>query len=103
MCQLFQREVQYLKHIVSPKGITTNVEKLKAVQEWLTLKNKHEMRSFLDLCTYYRCFISSFTNIAKLLTKLTKEKQAFKWTPEVEAASQILKEALFTAPILAYP
>jgi hypothetical protein len=47
-------------------------------------------------------FNSSFPNIAKLLTKLTEEKQAFRWTPEVEAAFQTLKEALCTAPTLAY-
>jgi hypothetical protein len=46
-------------------------------------------------------FISSFANTAKLLTKLIKEKQAFQWTPEVEAF-QTLKEALSTVPILAY-
>jgi hypothetical protein len=51
----------------------------------------------------YICFISSFANIAKMLTKLTEEKQAFQWTPEVEAAFQTLREALCTAPILAYP
>jgi hypothetical protein len=39
----------------------------------------------------------------KLLTKLTKQQEAFQWTPEVEAVFQTLKEALCTAPILAYP
>jgi hypothetical protein len=32
-CQLFQTEVQYLGHTVSPKGITTGHEKLKALRE----------------------------------------------------------------------
>jgi hypothetical protein len=96
-CQLFQKEVRYLVHIVSPKEITTNSEKLKATQEWPTPKNEHTIRSFVGLCTYYRLFISGFANIAKLLTKLTEEKQAFQWTPEVEAAFQTLKEALCTA------
>jgi hypothetical protein len=75
----------------------------KVVQEWSTPKNKYEIRSCLVLFTHYRCFICSFINTAKPLTKLTEEKQAFLWTPEVEAAFQMLKEALCTAPILAYP
>jgi hypothetical protein len=40
-CQLFQKEVRYLGHTVSFEGITTDADKLKAVQEWLTPKNKH--------------------------------------------------------------
>jgi hypothetical protein len=52
---------------------------------------------------YYRRFISGFTSITKPLTKLIEEKQAFQWTPEVEAAFRTLKKALCTAPILAYP
>jgi hypothetical protein len=83
-------------------GITTNPEKLRAKWEWLTSMNKHKISSFLGLCMNYRWFISGFVNIAKLLTKCMKEKQAFQWTPEVEATFQTLKEALCTAPILAY-
>jgi hypothetical protein len=48
-------------------------------------------------------FISCSVNIAKPLTKLTKQKQCFQWTPEVEAAFEKLKGALCAAPILAYP
>jgi hypothetical protein len=53
---------------VSSEGITGNPEKLKAAREWLTPRNKNEIRSILGLCTYYRWFISDFANIAKLLT-----------------------------------
>jgi hypothetical protein len=67
-CQLLQNEVRYLGHIVSPEWITTDPEKLKAEREWPTPKNKHQFRSFLGLCTYYKLFISAFANIAKPLT-----------------------------------
>jgi hypothetical protein len=40
-------------------------------------EEQHEIRSFLDLCTYYRRLISGFANTTKPLTKLTEEKQAF--------------------------
>jgi hypothetical protein len=102
-CQLLQKEVKYLGYIASSEGISTDPEKLKTVREWPTPKDKHEIRSFLSLCMYYRRFISGFVNIAKPLTKLTEQKQAFQWTPEVEAAFQTLKGALCAAPILAYP
>jgi hypothetical protein len=57
-CQLLQKEVRYHGHILSPKGISTNPEKLKIVREWPTSKNKHDIRRFMGLCTYYRQFIS---------------------------------------------
>jgi hypothetical protein len=70
---------------------------------WPTLKNKHEIRNFLGLRTYYRRVISVFANIAKTLPKVTEEYQTSQWTPEVEAAIQGLKEVICTAPILAFP
>jgi phospholipid-translocating ATPase len=76
---------------------------LKALREWPTPKDKHEIRSSSALCTYYRWFLSGFANIAKPLTKLTEQKQAFQWTPEVKATFQTLKGILCAAPILAYP
>jgi hypothetical protein len=62
---------------VSSEGVTTDPEKLKAMKEWPTLRDKHKLRSFLGLFTYYRQFISVFTDIAKPLTRLTKKKEAF--------------------------
>jgi hypothetical protein len=76
-CQLLQQEVWYFGHIVSPEVITTDPEKLKAVWEWPIPKNRHEIKSFLGICTYYRQFIYGSANIVKPLTKLTEEKQAF--------------------------
>jgi hypothetical protein len=101
--QLFQNVIRYLGHIVSLEGLTTDPENLKAVRKWPTSQNKHEIRSFLGLYTYCRQFISGFTSIVKQLAKFTEEKQAFHWTPEVRAAINTLKDALYTAPILAYP
>jgi hypothetical protein len=66
-------------------------------------ENKYEIRSFLGLCTHYKWFTYSFAHTVKLVTELTEKKQALQWMPEVEAAFQTLKEALCTAPILAYP
>jgi hypothetical protein len=88
---------------VSPEGLTKDPGKLKAIQEWL-MRDKHELRSFLDLCTYYyRQFISSFADIANLLTTLTEEKQAFQCPLKVEATFHSLKETIRIAPLLSYP
>jgi hypothetical protein len=59
-CQIFQKEIRYLRHTVSPEGITTNPNKLKAIWEWPTPKNKHRIKPFPGLCTDYKWFISGF-------------------------------------------
>jgi hypothetical protein len=60
-------------------------KKLRVIREWPTTKKKREIIISLCLYTYHRWFISGFTNIAKPPTKLTEEKQAFQWIPELKA------------------
>jgi hypothetical protein len=86
-CRLFHKEVRYLGHIVSPQGVTTDPEKLEAVRCWPQPKDKHQLRSFLGLCTYYRKFISGFADIAKPLTHLTEERRHFHWSPKLKPLS----------------
>lgn len=53
-CQLFQKEIRYLGHMVSPEEITIDLKNLRAVQECLTLKKKHNIRS-LRISTEIQC------------------------------------------------
>jgi hypothetical protein len=105
--RLFHKKVRYLEHIVCPQGVTTDVttdpEKLEAVRCWPQPKHKHQLRSFLGLCTPHRRFISRFAEIAKLFTQLKEEKRLFNWSPEAEIAFPSLKNALCTNPVLGYP
>ncbi|GFR23127.1 transposon Tf2-11 polyprotein [Trichonephila clavata] len=57
----------------------------------------------LGLCTYYQKFVKDFSTIARSLHKLTEAKQKFIWTDECNNAFNKLKDALTSAPILAYP
>jgi hypothetical protein len=88
---------------VSTEGVTTDLGKLETVKNWPPPTDKHQLRTFLGLCTYYRRFIHGFANILKSLTRLTEEKRMFEWYPEAEATFRSLKEALCTAPVLGYP
>ncbi|GKF51630.1 putative reverse transcriptase domain-containing protein [Tanacetum coccineum] len=56
-----------------------------------------------DLAGYYRRFIEEFLKIAKPITKLTQKKVMFIWGDKQEAAFQLLKQKLCSAPILALP
>ncbi|GJY13786.1 putative reverse transcriptase domain-containing protein [Tanacetum coccineum] len=55
------------------------------------------------LAGYYRRFIKGFSKIAKPMTKLTQKNVRFDWSEKAEAAFQLLKQKLCSAPILALP
>lgn len=90
----------YLGHIIFAEGVWTDPEKLSDVKNW---NRPNQLRSFLELCTYYRKFVGGFPTIVRPLHKLTEAKQKFIWTEECDAAFKELKEALTSAPILSYP
>nr|GFB24150.1 retrovirus-related Pol polyprotein from transposon 17.6 [Tanacetum cinerariifolium] len=62
-----------------------------------------KIRQFLGLAGYYRRFIEGFLKIAKPMTKITQKKVKFEWGDKQEAAFQLLKQKLCSAPILALP
>ncbi|GFX90120.1 retrovirus-related Pol polyprotein from transposon 17.6 [Trichonephila clavipes] len=48
-CKFFQKEVNYLGHIISAEGVRTDPEKVSAVKNWKRPENLRELRSFLGL------------------------------------------------------
>jgi hypothetical protein len=87
---------------VSPEGVTTDSVKLEAVKNWPPPTDKHQLRSFLRLCTYNRRFIRGFADIGTPLARLTEEKLMFEWSSEAEDAFRSLKGALCTASVLGH-
>ena len=53
-CSLFQRSVPYLGHIVSEDGTKTDPAKVERVHKWKVPVNATEVKSFLELASYYR-------------------------------------------------
>nr|GEY42224.1 putative reverse transcriptase domain-containing protein [Tanacetum cinerariifolium] len=74
-CEFWIPKVQFLGHVIDSQG----------------------------LARYYRRFIEGFSKIAKPMTKLTQKKVKFEWGDKQEAAFQLLKQKLCSAPILALP
>nr|GEY77347.1 putative reverse transcriptase domain-containing protein [Tanacetum cinerariifolium] len=74
-CEFWIPKVQFLGHVIDSQG----------------------------LAGYYRRFIEGFSKIAKPMTKITQKKVKFEWGDKQEAAFQLLKQKLCSAPILALP
>ena len=102
-CHFFKHQVEFLGHIVSQDGVSTDPHKVEAVKEWPIPRRVRDVRAFLGLTGYYRRFIQNYGEIAKPLHKLTEKNTEFVWTTERERAFQKLKSSLTTAPILGYP
>ena len=85
------------------RGIQCDPEKTEIIINWQRPENMYDIRSFLGIASYYRKFIPSFSEIGFPLNQLTRKNRKFVWTDECENSFHKLKEALTSAPILAYP
>ena len=101
-CKFAAREVKYLGHILSPKGIKVDPSKYSAIETYPVPKNVKNVRAFLGLAQFYRKYIKSFAQIALPLNKLLRKDVKFEWTEECNQAFLTLKKALITAPVLAF-
>ncbi len=99
-CSLFQRKVNFLGHVFSDNGIEWKIDKIKDLQ---APKTKTGVRAILGLGNYYRCFIKGFSSIVVPLQRLTCNDVDFSWGDSEQTALDKLKEAFYSAPILANP
>ena len=70
-CYFFTKEIQYLGHILSTKGIWPLLSKSQAIQTMDLPKTPKQVCALLGLVGYYRKFIKDFAKVAKPLTLLT--------------------------------
>jgi len=102
-CEFLRKEVIYLGHIITEKGISPDPSKLEAVKNFPIPKRVKDIQAFIGLSGYYRKFIEDFSKIAKPLTKLTKKGEKFEWSTPQQQAFETLKIKLTSAPVLKYP
>nr|GFA99352.1 putative reverse transcriptase domain-containing protein [Tanacetum cinerariifolium] len=98
-CEFWIPKVQFLGHVIDSQGIHMDPANIESVKYWASPKSPTEIHQFLGLAGYYRRFIEGFSKIAKP----TQKKVKFEWGDKQEAAFQLLKQKLCSAPILALP
>ncbi|WVZ49149.1 hypothetical protein U9M48_000526, partial [Paspalum notatum var. saurae] len=91
-CAFWLKEVSFLGHILSEKGVAVDPSKVKDVLNWKQPKTKTEIWSFLGLL-----------QSAKPMTSLTKKNAKYVWSSNCEEAFQTLKKLLTSTPVLAQP
>lgn len=116
-CEQHTQSTKYLGYIISPKGVSVDQDCVKTIQEQPEPRTVRDIRVFIGFMNYYRRFISSFSCLALLLTRLTQkalnaakkgpqmrreESQPLDIGAEGKAAFQRLKDAFLNVPILVY-
>ncbi len=104
-CPLGLSEAKYLGFQVRRGLIKPQEKKVEAVRSSPKPSTKSQVRAFLGLVGYYRCFIPNFSSLATPLTDLTRKGQPEKvcWTPEAEEAFRNVKTALTSEPVQRAP
>ena len=78
-CHLCSPQVEFLGHVVSAEGVSTDPKKIEKVANWPVPTSKREVQQFLGLANYYRRFMEDFARIAKPLHRLTEKTVDFAW------------------------
>ncbi|KAG1114109.1 hypothetical protein G6F61_010372 [Rhizopus arrhizus] len=102
-CHFASDRISFLGYIISPDGLHTDPEKIRAVTDFPQPTDIAPLRSFLGLAGYYRCFISKFSSLASPLNDLLKKDAVWSWSSIHQHAFDTLKQALISAPVLRFP
>jgi RNase H-like domain found in reverse transcriptase/Reverse transcriptase (RNA-dependent DNA polymerase)/Integrase zinc binding domain/Integrase core domain len=102
-CKFLRKEIVYLGHKITNKGILPDPEKTLKIETYPKPKNCDDVRRFVAFTNYYRRFIKDFSSIALPLNRLLKKNAVFEWNEDCELAFQTFRKALMTPPLLQYP
>ena len=114
-CKLFQKEIKYLGHIISEKGVAVDPSKISCVKDWPVPTTVSEVQRFIGFTSFYRRFVKDFAKIARPLhlvtqggihyqtkTKSRVRYPPLEWGTDQQQAFDKLKQACCDTPILGF-
>ena len=102
-CHLFRREVHFLGHIISGQGVRLSPENVAKVLQFAAPETVTQARALVGMGSYYHRHIKNYSGMMKPIIDLTKKGKKFEWSEQCNEALKMLKEALVSPPIMAYP
>ncbi|GBN42352.1 Transposon Ty3-I Gag-Pol polyprotein, partial [Araneus ventricosus] len=94
--------VKYLGFDLSINGQSINEDKIQALIEYETPKNKAELQRFLGIITFLGKFIPNLSNRTGILRKLLGKNTEFVWSANEQKAFEDLKKCVTNAPVLSF-
>lgn len=101
--EFLRKEVAFLGHIVTDKGVKPNPDKIRVIENWPIPKNQKDLKAFLGLLGYYRRFIRDFAKITKPLTAQLRKGEDVEHTSQFLKTFDICKHLLTSSDVLQYP
>ena len=98
-CHFVRKSVEYLGYLITPEGLASNPRQVSAVVNFPIQASVTNVRQFLWLTSYYRCFVGQFAKITAPLHNLTRKNVEFVWTEDCQVAFEDLKAKLTETPI----
>jgi hypothetical protein len=83
-CDFYQKEIQYLGHVISAKGIVRRPGEDKRHYGMVIPKDVVDIRSFMGITGYYCRFIEGFSKIAYPITSLQNKGTKFNWSEKCQ-------------------
>jgi RNase H-like domain found in reverse transcriptase/Integrase zinc binding domain len=99
-CRFFEKEVDFLRHHISARGIEVNSSKIERILNWPVPKSATDVHGFLGLVRYIALFLPRLANYTCVLIPLTT-KDTHKCFPEWTETHQTAFEAIKTLVVSA--
>lgn len=102
-CKFFQKDVDFLGHHISERGIEANSSKIDKIMNWPVPKTATDVRAFLGLVRYISLFLPNLAEHTRILTPLTTKdcrKNFPQWTVEHQTAFEAVKALVVSADCL---
>jgi len=94
-------KVPFLGVVMEEGKVEMEEDKVEGVLKWPMPQCIRNVRKFLGLANYYRCFVKNFAKVALPMNQLTRKDEKWKWGEDQQATFEQLKAVFTTRPILA--
>ena len=85
-CKFLKIATNYLGFVISENGIKPDEKKVEAIRSLPVPTCVREVRSFIDMCSYYRRFIPNLSQITEPIVALTRKYAHYKWSDKHQKA-----------------
>ena len=101
-CEFGIREIKYVGHIFSDKGLCIDLSKVEAIRNMPVPQTVAEVHRFLGMVAYLGKFIPNLSSNTAELRKLLETKENWNWTDQHTKQFRNLQQLVSQSPVLKY-